>query len=37
VIVSDGLLALLEIGLMVFCLIDAIQAPADEIRGLAKG
>jgi hypothetical protein len=32
-----GLPALLEIGLLIFCLIEVIQTPADEIRGLAKG
>jgi hypothetical protein len=28
---------LLEVGLLIFCLIEAIQTPADEIRGLSKG
>lgn len=32
-----GVPALLEIGLLIFCLIEVIQTPADEIRGLAKG
>jgi hypothetical protein len=32
-----GLPALIEIGLLIFCLIEAIQTPADEIRGLGKG
>ena len=32
-----GLPVLLELGLFVFCLIDAIQTPADEHRNLAKG
>jgi hypothetical protein len=32
-----GLPVLLEIGLFVFCLIDAIQTPAQEHRNLAKG
>jgi hypothetical protein len=31
-----GLPVLLEIGLLIFCLIEAIQTPADEIRGLSK-
>ena len=34
---TRGLPALLEIGLLIFCLIEAIQTPADEIRGLGKG
>jgi hypothetical protein len=37
VILGDGVVALLEIGLLIFCLIDVIQTPADEIRGLGKG
>ena len=32
-----GLPALIEIGLLIFCLIEVIQTPADEIRGLSKG
>lgn len=32
-----GLPLLIEIGLLVFCLIDAIQTPADETRNLSKG
>jgi hypothetical protein len=35
-LVLRGLPALLEIGLLIFCLIEVIQTPADEIRGLAK-
>ena len=31
-----GLPALIEIGLLIFCLIEVIQTPADEIRGLGK-
>jgi hypothetical protein len=37
VILGDGVFALLEIGLLIFCLIDIIQSPADEIRGVSKG
>jgi len=36
-LVLRGLPALIEIGLLIFCLIEVIQTPADEIRGLAKG
>lgn len=36
-LVTRGLPVLLEVGLLVFCLIEAIQTPADEIRGLGKG
>jgi hypothetical protein len=36
VIFGDGVFALLEIGLLIFCLIDVIQTPADEIRGVSK-
>ena len=32
-----GLPALLEIGLLIFCLIEVIQTPADETRNLSKG
>lgn len=32
-----GLPVLLELGLFVFCLIDAIQTPAEDHRNLAKG
>ena len=32
-----GLPLLIEIGLLIFCLIDAIQTPADETRNLSKG
>jgi hypothetical protein len=32
-----GLPVLIEIGLFVFCLIDAIQTPAEDARNLAKG
>ena len=32
-----GLPVLLELGLLVFCLIDAIQTPAEDCRNLAKG
>ena len=31
-----GLPVLIEIGLLVFCLIDAIQTPGDEARNLPK-
>lgn len=31
-----GLPALLEIGLLIFCLIEVIQTPADETRNLSK-
>jgi hypothetical protein len=31
-----GLPVLLEIGLLVFCLIECIQTPADEVRNLPK-
>jgi hypothetical protein len=34
---TRGLPYLLEIGLLIFCLIEAIQTPADEMRGLGKG
>lgn len=34
---TRGLPALIEIGLLIFCLIEAIQTPSDEIRGLGKG
>jgi hypothetical protein len=34
---TRGFPALLEIGLLIFCVIEAIQAPQDEIRGLARG
>ena len=34
---TRGLPALIEIGLLIYCLIEAIQTPADEIRGLGKG
>jgi hypothetical protein len=34
---TRGLPVLLEVGLLIFCLIEAIQTPADEIRGLGKG
>jgi Phospholipase_D-nuclease N-terminal len=37
VILGDGVFALLEIGLLIFCVIDIIQSRADEIRGLSKG
>jgi hypothetical protein len=33
---TRGLPVLLEAGLLIFCLIEAIQTPADEIRGLDK-
>jgi hypothetical protein len=32
-----GLPVLIEIGLLVFCLIQAIQTPSDEVRNLPKG
>ena len=32
-----GLPVFLEIGLLVFCLIDVIQTPSDEVRNLSKG
>jgi hypothetical protein len=32
-----GLPVLIEVGLLVFCLIEAIQTPSDEIRNLPKG
>ncbi len=35
--VTRGLPVLLELGLFVFCLIDAIQTPAEDHRNLAKG
>ena len=31
-----GLPVLIEIGLLVFCLIEAIQTPSDEVRNLPK-
>ena len=34
---TRGLPVLLEIGLLIFCLIEVIQTPADECRGLGKG
>jgi hypothetical protein len=34
---TRGLPVLFEVGLLIFCLIEAIQTPADEIRGLSKG
>jgi hypothetical protein len=34
--VLRGLPVLLEIGLLIYCLIDAIQTPSDEVRGLDK-
>ena len=34
---TRGLPVLFEVGLLIFCLIEAIQTPADEIRGLGKG
>ena len=33
---TRGLPVLIEAGLLIFCLIEAIQTPADEIRGLDK-
>jgi hypothetical protein len=36
-LVLRGLPALLEIGLLIFCLIEVIQTPTDEVRGLGKG
>jgi hypothetical protein len=35
--VTRGLPALIEIGLLIYCLIEAIQTPSDEVRGLSKG
>ena len=32
-----GLPALFEIGLLIYCLIEAIQTPTEEVRGLRKG
>jgi hypothetical protein len=32
-----GLPVLIEVGLFVFCLIDVIQTPSDEVRNLNKG
>jgi hypothetical protein len=32
-----GLPVLIEIGLLVFCLIQVIQTPSDEVRNLSKG
>jgi hypothetical protein len=32
----EGLILVLEIGLLVFCLIDCIQTPSHEVRGLDK-
>ena len=32
-----GLPVLLEVGLLIFCLIEAIQTPSDEVRNLSKG
>jgi hypothetical protein len=34
---AEGLPVLLEIGLLIFCLIDVIQTPEHEVRNLAKG
>jgi hypothetical protein len=31
-----GLPALIELGLLIFCLIEAIQTPSDEMRNLPK-
>ena len=36
ILMTRGFPALLEIGLLIFCLIEAIQTPADEMRGLGK-
>jgi phospholipase D-like protein len=36
-LVLRGLPALIEIGLLIFCLIEVIQTPSDEVRGLGKG
>jgi hypothetical protein len=35
--VLRGLPALIEIGLLIYCLIEAIQTPKDEVRNLGKG
>lgn len=35
--VTRGLPVLLELGLLIFCVIDLIQTPADETRNLPKG
>lgn len=34
---TRGLPVLIEVGLLIYCLIEAIQTPSDEIRGLGKG
>jgi hypothetical protein len=34
---TRGLPVLLEVGLLIFCLIEVIQTPADECRNLGKG
>jgi hypothetical protein len=36
VLLLRGLPVLIEIGLLVYCLIDAIQTPGDEVRNLGK-
>ena len=36
VLLLRGLPVLIEIGLLVFCLIEAIQTPGDEVRNLPK-
>ena len=35
--VLRGLPALFEIGLLIYCLIEVIQTPTDEVRNLGKG
>ena len=37
VLLLRGLPVLIELGLLVFCLIEAIQTPSDEMRNLPKG
>ena len=37
VLLLRGLPVLIEIGLLVFCLIEVIQTPGDEVRNLPKG
>jgi hypothetical protein len=34
---TRGLPVVLELGLLIFCLIEAIQTPSDEVRNLSKG
>jgi hypothetical protein len=35
-LLTRGLPVLIEVGLLIYCLIDAIQTPSDEVRGLGK-